>query len=82
MTPDIISAIAGGIVLILGSFFGFTKYILDKFLKELKPNGGSSLKDQVTRLEEKFKSMEKHQEKMDSKLDKLHDLVIEHFRDK
>ena len=53
MTPEIISAIAGGIVIILGSFFGFTKWMITKFLHELKPNGGTSLKDQVNRLEKR-----------------------------
>ena len=51
MSSDIISAVAGGVVLILGSFFGFTKWMITKFLSELKPNGGSSLKDQINRLE-------------------------------
>jgi hypothetical protein len=47
MSPDIISAVAGGVVLVLGSFFGFTKWMITKFLSELKPNGGSSMRDQV-----------------------------------
>lgn len=36
-------------------------------LKELKPNGGSSLKDQINRVEEK--------------VDKLFDMMIEHLKD-
>jgi hypothetical protein len=51
ITPELIAALAAGIVSILGAFLGFSKWIIDKFLKELKPNGGSSLKDQVNRLE-------------------------------
>ena len=47
MTPEIISSIAGAVVLILGSFFAFTKWMITKFLSELKPNGGSSMRDQV-----------------------------------
>jgi hypothetical protein len=53
ITPEIIAAIASAIVLVLGAFFGFTKWIVNKFLHELKPNGGSSLKDQVNRLEKR-----------------------------
>jgi hypothetical protein len=53
MTPEVIAAIASAIVLILGSFFGFTKWMITKFLSELKPNGGSSIKDQINRLEER-----------------------------
>ena len=80
MSPEMISAIAAGIVAVLGAFFGFTKYILDKFLKELKPNGGNSIKDQVTRLDEKVQNMEKHQEKIDIKIDKLYDVIMLHFK--
>ena len=80
MTPETISAIAAGVVAVLGAFFGFTKYILDKFLKELKPNGGSSIKDQVTRLGARFQEMEKHQEKVDNKLDQLYVLIINTFK--
>lgn len=47
MTPEVISAFAGGVALILGAFFGFTKWMITKFLSELKPNGGSSMRDQV-----------------------------------
>ena len=53
MNPEVISAIASAVVIILGSFFGFTRWMITKFLSELKPNGGSSIKDQINRLEER-----------------------------
>lgn len=53
MTPEIIAAIAAGIVAVIGSVAALTKWIITKFLKELKPNGGSSIKDQVNRLEKR-----------------------------
>lgn len=53
MTPEIIAAIAAGIVSVIASVAALTKWIITKFLKELKPNGGSSLKDQVNRLEKR-----------------------------
>jgi hypothetical protein len=43
------------------------QWMVKHYLSELKPNGGSSLKDSVNRLEEKT--------------DKLFDLVIEHLKD-
>jgi len=52
--PEIIAAIFAGSVTILGTFFGFSKWIISKFLSELKPNSGSSIKDQVTRLEKRI----------------------------
>jgi len=42
------------------------KYVED-IMSELKPNSGSSMKDQVTRLEDK--------------MDKLFDLMIDHLKD-
>jgi len=55
ITPELIAAIFTGIGGTLTAFYGFNKWIITKFLSELKPNGGSSMRDQVntntTRLE-------------------------------
>lgn len=53
MTPEIIAAIGSAVVVILGAFFGFSKWMITTFLHELKPNGGGSIKDQVNRLEKR-----------------------------
>ena len=53
LSPEIIAAIAAATVSILGAFFGFSKWMIKTFLHELKPNGGSSIKDQVNRLEKR-----------------------------
>jgi hypothetical protein len=49
--PEIIAAIFAGAVSVLGAFFAFSKWMITKFLSELRPNSGSSMKDQITRLE-------------------------------
>lgn len=36
------------------AFVGSVKWLVKHYLSELKPNGGSSLKDQVNRLEERM----------------------------
>jgi hypothetical protein len=46
---------------------GGIRWLVKHYLSELRPNGGSSLKDSINRLEEKT--------------DKLFDLVIEHLKD-
>jgi len=51
MNAELIGAIASATVLILGSMFGLIKWMITKFLSELRPNSGSSMKDQITRLE-------------------------------
>jgi len=47
MSPELVAAIAAGISTILGANFALIKWIIDKFLHELTPNGGKSLKDQI-----------------------------------
>lgn len=51
MSPELMTAIGVIILGIFSGFIGFMKYVFDKIIKEMKPNGGKSLKDQVTRLE-------------------------------
>jgi hypothetical protein len=53
MNAEIIAAFASATVAILGAMFGLIKWMITKFLSELKPNSGSSMKDQITRLEER-----------------------------
>jgi hypothetical protein len=36
---------------VLGSFIGLVRYLVKHYLNEIKPNSGSSIKDQVNRLE-------------------------------
>lgn len=38
---------------LLAGFAGFIRWLVKHYLAELKPNGGSSIKDSVIRLEEK-----------------------------
>lgn len=54
MTPEIISAVGAIVLGILGGFWAFMRYLVTKFLSELKPNGGSSLVDKVDRLEKRI----------------------------
>ncbi len=44
-------AIAVGIISIITAFGTLIKWIVKQYLSELKTNGGSSLRDQVNRLE-------------------------------
>jgi hypothetical protein len=51
------------IIAIVTAFSGAVRWLVKHYLYELKPNGGSSLKDSVVRLEQK--------------VEMLHELVIE-----
>lgn len=39
------------VVTILGGLAAYTQFMIKHYLSELKPNSGSSIKDQVSRLE-------------------------------
>ena len=47
-----------------------TKHYFDEIKAELKPNGGSSIKDQVNRLEAQHS-------KLEAKVDKIYDVIVE-----
>ena len=44
---------AVAVIAIITAFAGSMRWMVKHYLNELKPNSGSSLKDSVTRLEEK-----------------------------
>jgi len=47
------ATVAVAVMTIIGGFLGAVKWLVKHYLNELKPNGGSSVKDSVIRLEEK-----------------------------
>jgi len=47
------ATVAVAVLTIIGGFVGVVKWLVKHYLNELKPNGGSSVKDSVTRLETK-----------------------------
>jgi replicative DNA helicase len=83
--------IAVGVITILASIGAVIRYVIKNYLRqelfvikhELQPNSGSSMKDQVTRLEanqERITATQKEDsERFDHKLDKLEDKVDKMF---
>jgi hypothetical protein len=59
------------------------KWLVKHYLSELKPNSGSSLKDQVNRLEtaldEQRIASEKSRLRQENKLDEMYKILIEHI---
>lgn len=51
MTAVDYATIAVAVMTILGGFVGAVRWLVKHYLSELKNNGGSSVKDQVERLE-------------------------------
>jgi hypothetical protein len=69
MVLGIIIAVATVITIFAGFVRWLVKHYFADMKNELLPNGGSSIKDQVTRLEAKT-------DKLESKIDKLYDIII------
>lgn len=71
MTPQDWAAFTLTLLSIVGVVGTGMRWIIKKYVKdivsELKPNGGSSMKDQITRLEDKT--------------EKIFDLMVEHLKD-
>jgi len=51
MHPQDWAALSVSLVTIIGAFVASVRWLVKHYLSELKNNGGSSLKDQVDRLE-------------------------------
>ncbi len=53
MTPTEWAALGVAIFTLISGFAAFVRWLVKHYLYELKPNGGSSLKDKVNNLEQK-----------------------------
>lgn len=53
MTPNDWAAFAVALTTLIGALAVAVRHLVKHYLSELRPNGGSSVKDQVNRLEEK-----------------------------
>jgi chaperonin cofactor prefoldin len=62
-----------------GSIKWLTKHYFDEIRSELKPNGGSSLKDQINRLERKSEDAEEDRKELHRKIDKMFEVLLDHI---
>lgn len=53
MTLQDYAALTVSLITIAGAFVATTRWLVKHYLAELKQNGGSSVKDQITRLEQR-----------------------------
>jgi hypothetical protein len=53
MTPNELVAFGVGVCSIATALLLALRWVIKSFLSELKPNSGSSIKDQITRLEQR-----------------------------
>ena len=57
MTPIDWATFAVAVTTLLGTLAVVVRHLVKHYLSELRPNGGSSVKDQVNRLEEKVDTL-------------------------
>jgi hypothetical protein len=57
MTPNDWAALAVAATTLVGTLAMTVRHLVKHYLSELRPNGGSSVKDQVNRLEEKVDTL-------------------------
>lgn len=71
------------ILTIVSSIAFAIKWLVRHYLSELKPNSGSSLKDQVSRLEKSIEEQrvdsERSRDRQEKKLEDLYKILIEHI---
>ena len=53
------ATVAVAVMTIIGGFAGAVRWLVKHYLNELKPNGGSSIKDSVKRLEDRIDDLYK-----------------------
>ena len=53
------ATLAVAVMTIIGGFAGAVRWMVKHYLNELKPNGGSSIKDSMARLEERIDDLYK-----------------------
>lgn len=85
MTVEDWATLIVAILTIVSSIAFGIKWLVKHYLIELKPNSGSSLKDQINRLEDAVEdqriSSEQSRLRQESKLDKMYEILIKHIAD-
>lgn len=76
---EIIIGVATIVAGIAGAVKWLTKHYFDEIKSELRPNSGSSLKDQVTRLESRMSEANDMRKEMDKKIDKMFETLLDHI---
>jgi hypothetical protein len=59
MTAQDYATLIVAIMTIIGGFLGVMRWLVKHYLNELRPNGGSSMKDSLKRMEERIDDLYK-----------------------
>ena len=79
MTIQDWAALVLSVLTIVGIMAGGIKFLVKHYLVELKPNSGSSMKDQISRLETRINEADAKRSDMNRKLDHMYDVLLEYI---
>ena len=79
MTIQDWAALILSVLTIVGIMAGGIKFLVKHYLVELKPNSGSSMKDQISRLESRINEADAKRSDMNRKLDHMYDVLLEYI---
>ena len=79
MTAQDWAALILSIASIVGVVAGSIKWLVKHYLSELKENGGSSVKDQVNRLEQRMNEADQMRRETNDKIDKMYIILIDYI---
>jgi hypothetical protein len=57
MSAEAWAVVVAAALSVIGSFIGSVKWLVKHYLNELKPNSGSSMRDQITALEARVETI-------------------------
>ena len=73
------AALILSVLTIVGIMAGGIKFLVKHYLVELKPNSGSSMKDQISRLETRINEADVKRSDMNKKLDHMYDILLDYI---
>jgi hypothetical protein len=83
MTVQDWASLIVAILTIVSSIAFAIKWMVKHYLSELKPNSGSSMKDQISRLEKSLEDqrIESNRSRVqhEAKIDKMYDILLKHI---
>jgi len=79
LTIEIIIGVTTIVAGLVATVKWLTKHYFDEIRSEIRPNSGSSLKDQVTRLEVRMTEANEMRKDMDKKIDKMFETLLTHI---
>ena len=77
MTAADYGTVAVAVIAVISAFVGAVRWLVKHYFYELKPNGGSSLRDAQTLIHQKVDRIEAKQDSQGERIDRVFELLLE-----